>query len=193
MRWQELIRSPSGSALSLILCLVLAACATPDGGEPRGPLGGTGSPLPPAKVGPPVPGEDAARVQPDPGQLPGLDRRDNVYFSQGSSSIDEVGRETIRRHAEKLKGNRRLVVTLIGHSTDGGSMEYKVALGQKRVDAVAEELRSAGAAQGQIRKQSVPSGKSAGDRCASEACYQLDRRVELRYIDLKTPPSRRVP
>jgi outer membrane protein OmpA-like peptidoglycan-associated protein len=193
MRWQELTRSPSGSALSLALCLVLAACATPDGGEPRGPLGGTASPLPPAKVVPPVPGDDAARVQPDQGSPPGLDRRDNIYFSQGSSSIDETGKETIRRHAEKLKGNRRLVVMLIGHSTDGGSTEYKVALGQKRVDAVAEELRSAGAARRQIRKQSVPSGKSAGDRCASEACDQLDRRVELRYIDLKTPPSRRVP
>ena len=138
--------------------------------------------------------EDAdAGARPEPQSLPDLDRRDNVYFLQGSSDIDNAGRETIRQHAEKLKGDRRLVVMLIGHSTDRGSTEYKVALGQKRVDAVAEELRSAGATSSQIRKQSYPSGKASKDRCATEACHQLDRRVELRYIDLKTPPSRRVP
>ena len=195
MRWHPLTCAPSGSAIALALCVILGACATPDATrEPRGPLGGAVSPPLPATVAPPAPMGDAdARVRPDEGPLPDLDRQDNIYFAQGSTSIDDAGRQTIRQHAEKLKGNRRLVITLIGHSTDLGSTEYKVALGQKRIDAVAEELRSAGAASAQIRKQSVPSGKSAADRCASEACHQLDRRVELRYIDLKTPPSRRVP
>lgn len=173
--------------------MILAACATTE--EPRGPLGGPAAPPAPAPVAPPtavVEPESRARTVQEP--LPELNRKDNVYFSQGSTAIDDAGRETIRQHAERLKNNRRLVVTLIGYSsTDGGSTEYKVALCQKRIDAVAEELRSAGAALGQIRKQSVPSGKSAADRCASEACHQLDRRVEMRYIDLKTPPSRRVP
>lgn len=186
-------RTFPGFAVSLVLCLVLAACATPD--TPRGPLGGTAAPPPPVPVTPPAPvKEPDRRVPADAQPLPDLNRKDNVYFLQGSTAIDDAGRETIRQHAERLKNNRRLVITLIGYSsTDGGSTEYKVALGQKRINAVAEELRSAGAAMGQIRKQSVPSGKSARDRCASEACHQLDRRVELRYIDLKTPPSRRVP
>lgn len=186
-------RTFPGSAVSLVLCLVVAACATPD--TPRGPLGGTVSPPPAVPVPPrPAPVEEPdLRAQPAEGPLPDLNPKDNVYFAQGSTAIDDSGRETIRQHGERLKNNRRLVVTLIGHSTDRGSTEYKVALGQKRIDAVAEVLRSAGVASGQIRKQSVPSGKSARDRCASEACHQLDRRVELRYIDLKTPPSRRVP
>jgi peptidoglycan-associated lipoprotein len=196
MRRQLLVRLPSGSAISLALCLVLAACATPDAtvgpGEPRGPIGVPASPPLPATVAPPA-SQDDARTRPEEEPLPDLDREDNVYFAQGSTDIDDAGRETIRQHAEKLKGNRRLVVTLIGHSTDLGSTEYKIALGQKRVDAVAEELRSAGAAAGQIRKRSYPSGKPAADRCSTEVCHQLDRRVELRYINLKTPPSRRVP
>lgn len=185
-------RSSPGFAISLVFCLALAACATTE--ESRGPLGGTAAPPPPVPVTPPAPVEVPDRVPADAQPLPDLNRKDNVYFSQGSTAIDDAGRETIRRHAERLKNNRRLVITLIGYSsTDGGSTEYKVALGQKRINAVAEELRSAGAALGQIRKQSVPSGKSAADRCASEACHRLDRRVELRYIDLKSPPSRRVP
>jgi outer membrane protein OmpA-like peptidoglycan-associated protein len=188
MRWQAFIRSPS--AFGVGLCLVLAACATP--GAQRGPLGGTVSP-PPAAPAAPVAAPEPPRARPDEERLPDLNRADNVYFSQGSTAIDDSGRETIRQHAEKLKNNRRLVVTLIGHSPDHGSMEYKVALAQKRVDVVADELRSAGATTGQIRKQNYPSDKSAADRCASDACHQLDRRVELRYIDLTTPPSRRVP
>jgi outer membrane protein OmpA-like peptidoglycan-associated protein len=182
-----------GFALSLVLCLFLAACATTD--APRGPLGTASPPPPAAPAPPPAPPvelpDSSARV--DDGPLPDLNRKDNVYFSQGSTAVDDAGRETIRRHAERLKNDRRLVVILIGYSTDRGSTEYKVALGQKRIDAVAEELKAAGATLGQIRKQSVPSGKSAADRCVTEACHQLDRRVELRYIDLKTPPSRRVP
>jgi outer membrane protein OmpA-like peptidoglycan-associated protein len=192
MRWQRLTRSPSVPAVSLALCLAVAACATPE--AQRGPLGGGVPPPLPAPAAPPAPVEEPdVPTQPDAEPLPDLNRRDNVYFSQGSTGIDEAGRETIRQHADKLKNNRRLVVMLIGHSTDRGSTEYKVALGQKRVDAVAEELRSAGAVAGQIRKQSYPSGKSTQNRCATEACHQVDRRVELRYIDLKTPPSRRVP
>lgn len=177
----------------LALCLVLAACATAE--APRGPLGGPPVPSAPAPApAMPAPAEagGGARAVEEP--LPDMNRRDNVYFAQGSSVIDQAGRETIRTHAERLKNDRRLVITLIGYnSTDGGSTEYKVALGQKRLEAVAVELKAAGAALGQIRKQSSPSPKSTAQRCASEACHQLDRRVELRYIDLKTPPSRRVP
>lgn len=196
MRRQNLTCSSFGRAIALGLCLVLAACATPDATvrEPRGPLGGAAAPPLPATVAPPAAVDDTdARARPDEEALPDLDRRDNVYFSQGSTYIDDAGRETIRQHAERLKGDRRLVLMLIGHGTDRGSTEYKVALGQKRVDAVAEELRSAGATSSQIRKRSYPSGKSARDRCSTEPCHQLDRRVELRYIDLKTPPNRRVP
>lgn len=177
-------------ALSLGLCLALGACATTE--APRGPLGGPPAPAAPAPAPAPAAPESSAPVIEEP--LPDLNRRDNVYFTQGSSVIDESGQQTIRQHAEKLKNDRRLVVTLIGYgAADGGSTEYKVALGQKRLDAVAAELKAAGAALGQIRKQTAPAGKSAAQRCANEACHQFDRRVELRYIDLKTPPSRRVP
>jgi outer membrane protein OmpA-like peptidoglycan-associated protein len=201
MRWQQLTRLPCGPAIPFALCLLLSACATSDStvgpGEAKGPLGGPGSPSQTAKAAPPglpAPGSDVeVRPRPEEGTAPNLDRKDNVYFSQGSADIDDAGRETIRQHAEKLKSNRRLVVTLIGHSTDRGSTEYKVALGQKRVDLVADELKSAGAATVQIRKRSYASDKATADRCASEACRQTDRRVELRYIDLTTPPSRRVP
>ncbi len=191
MRRRITDRSFLHRALSLSLCLALAACATSE--APRGPLGGTATPALPAPVPLPAAEPDSSeRATEEP--LPDINQRDNVYFAQGSSVIDAAGREAIRQHGERLKGNRRLVVTLVGYSSsDGGSTEYKVALGQKRLDAVAGELKAAGAALGQIRKQSSPSGKSTAQRCASEACHQLDRRVELRYIDLKTPPSRRVP
>jgi len=195
MRWQLLECGPFGAAAALLLALFVSGCATPEApGEPRemrGPLGGPQPGTPPAPVAPGAAPE--VRVPPDEGPLPALNRRDNVYFSQGSAEIDTAGRETIRQHAERLKNNRQLIIMLVGHSTDRGSMEYKVALRQKRVDAVAEELRSAGAASGQVRKRSYPLDQPTVDRCATEACHQVDRRVELRYIDLKTPPSRRVP
>jgi outer membrane protein OmpA-like peptidoglycan-associated protein len=195
MRRHLLTRIFDGPAIPLAVCIVLSACATPDasvGREAKGPLGGPVSPKPPESVAPPGPADESGGRR-EAGPPRSLDRRDNVYFAQGSAAIDEAGRETIRQHAERLKNNRQLIVMLVGHSTDRGSTEYKVALGQKRVDAVADELRSAGAASGQIRKRSYPSEKSVVDRCATESCDEADRRVELRYIDLKTPPTRRVP
>jgi outer membrane protein OmpA-like peptidoglycan-associated protein len=188
MCWHLTVRSFPFRALVLALTITLAACATTE--TQRGPLGGTAAPPLPAPA--PIPEPESPRVTEEP--LPDLNRRDNVYFAQGSSVIDAAGKDTIRQHADRLRNDRRLVITLIGYSSsDGGSTEYKVALGQKRLDAVAEELKAAGAALGQIRKQSYPSSKSGNPRCASEGCHQQERRVELRYIDLKTPPSRRVP
>jgi outer membrane protein OmpA-like peptidoglycan-associated protein len=190
MRWHLTVRSFPFRVLLVALTCALAACATTE--TQRGPLGGTVAPPLPQPAPAPVPEPEGPRVTEEP--LPDLNRDENVYFAQGSSVIDAAGKETIRRHADRLRNNRRLVVTLIGYgSSDGGSTEYKIALGQKRLDAVAEELKGAGAALGQIRKQSSPPNKSRNPRCASEGCHQQERRVELRYINLKTPPSRRVP
>jgi len=180
----------------IALALTVAACSTPDAkvGSGNGPLGLGG----PATAGKPAvtsaASEDsgaAGRDGADSEDPPVFDRRNNIYFTQGSAAIDGAGRETIRQHAEKLKGDRRLTVTLIAYPADRGSTEYKIALGQKRVDAVAEELRTSGAASGQIRKQSY--GSQQAERCKTESCRQLDRRVELLYLGLKSPATRRAP
>ena len=198
MLWIPVSRFAAARLVPVALALTIAACATPDAKDSSsdGPLGVTKpskAAEPARKAAPAEPGGTEASDRPEDEQLSVLDRRNNVYFAQGSAELDMAGRETLKQHAEKLKSDRRLMVTLISYPADRGSTEYKIALGQKRVDVVAEELRSAGVATSQIRKQSYASERANADRCKTEACRQSDRRVELRYIDLKTSPTRRVP
>jgi outer membrane protein OmpA-like peptidoglycan-associated protein len=194
----HLSRFAAARLLSVALALTVTACASPDGkvGAGDGPLGvtkPTKAQEPAPKTAPPAVGGAEGTEQPGDSAALLLDRRNNVYFAQGSAEIDGAGRETLRQHAEKLKSDRRLMVMLISYPADRGSTEYKIALGQKRVDSVADELRAGGVATSQMRKQSYGSERANSDRCKTEACRESDRRVELRYLDIKTAPTRRVP
>jgi outer membrane protein OmpA-like peptidoglycan-associated protein len=114
---------------------------------------------------------------------PRLDLESSVYFSLGSVDIDDAGWGVVRRHAEQLKSNPRLRVTLFGHTDHLGSREYNVALGQKRVAAVEKALRASGVPGRQIRKNSYGYEKATPSPCSTDACRQHLRRVELRYLN----------
>ncbi len=159
----------------LVVCcvgaLLLAGCVPesvrPDGaGSPAVPAGSAGS-------GP----EQASPGQP----VSTLDYANNVYFTLRESAINDLGRETLARHAEKLKANPALQVTLIGHSDFLGSRAYDLAISEKRVEAVFEILRAAGVPKKQIRRMPLGIEKTDSARCQSDVCQQALRRVELSY------------
>jgi peptidoglycan-associated lipoprotein len=115
--------------------------------------------------------------------VPPLDLENSIYFALGSIDIDDAGRTVIQRHAEKLKANRRVMVTLVGYTDHLGSREYNVALGQKRVTAVGQALLASGVSARQIRTRSYGYEKAAPAPCSNEACRRHLRRVELRYLN----------
>lgn len=114
---------------------------------------------------------------------PPPDPASNIFFSSGSDRIGPAGRRLLQEMAEKLKGKVRADITLVGHTDDAGSTEFNIALAQKRVEAVANELESMGVSPRQIRRISYGNEASGPTTCGTAICRDRERRVELRLSD----------
>ncbi len=122
--------------------------------------------------------------------VPPLDYAHNVYFPLGSHALSSEAMTALKRHARRLNGNPRLVVTLIGHTDDLGSREYNDALCLKRAKAVEQALLGLDVSPRQIRiAPRYGYEKSPAKPCRTEACRRALRRVELRYQELHYPPN----
>jgi len=189
-------------ACALALTLGLAGCASwPPAAAPaagRSSAAGAGSsvlvPVPAKSVGqhsaaPATTANDAAD-RPIDEVVPPLDYAHNVYFPLGSHALDGAALAALKRHAKRLNGNARLLVTLIGHTDDLGSREYNDALCLKRAKAVEQALLALGVSPRQIRIASrYGYEKSPAKPCRTEACRRALRKVELRYLELHYPPN----
>lgn len=152
--------------------LLLGACA-------GHPVQSPSQPTPPPKAAaektkPPARAPSASPVAPPKHAGP------SIHFATGSFRIDEDARRLLRDIAGKLKGDIRADVTLVGHTDDLGSTEFDIALAQRRVEAVAAELVALGVSSRQIRRVSY-GNEAAAKPCASAACRQAQRRVDVIY------------
>ena len=183
---------------SCVCALGLAACATlqpPASGKSHSASAET--PAVPFAAKPARPRSDAnaggaGAAKDDAGPVnevvPPLDYAHNVYFPLGSHALSGEAMTALKRHALRLNGNPRLVVTLIGHTDDLGSREYNDALCLKRAKAVEQALLGLNVSPRQIRIASrYGYEKSPAMPCRTEACRRALRRVELRYQELRYP------
>lgn len=114
--------------------------------------------------------------------LPTLDRQNSVYFALGSYALDRDAMAVIGRHAEKLNGDARLMVSLLGYTDDLGSREYNNALCLKRAQAVEKALQKLDVSPKQIRISTRYGYEKSLDKpCRTDACRKRLRKVELRY------------
>ena len=104
----------------------------------------------------------------------------SVFFETNSANVDARARETLRVHAERLKGNPKQKVLLVGFTDDRGSSSYNNAIAEMRVNAVYKALRELGVKPGQLRRYSA-GGEKNSTACTSDQCRALMRRVELDY------------
>jgi peptidoglycan-associated lipoprotein len=70
-------------------------------------------------------------------------------------------------------------MSLDGHADERGSREYNLALGQKRAEAVLQQLTVAGVAGGQLEPVSFGKERPAVQG-SGEAVWAKNRRVELK-------------
>ncbi len=175
----------------LALLAALAAC----GGQPPKadsttaptPVPATAAPAAAPMVAAPMvaaPAPAAAESTPPaatPAPPPRADA-DSIFFALGASAVDEAGRHKLRAHAERLKENRRLSVTLVGHTDHLGSRSYNLAIAERRAAAVAEALVALGVYRSQIRRYGVGNEKGGAPYRNGE-CRRQKRRVDLVYPD----------
>jgi peptidoglycan-associated lipoprotein len=92
-------------------------------------------------------GGDSAQVSSEPlsfnaqgsdsGQIAGLQ---TVNFPYDSSSLDSENREKLAGNSKWMKENKAVVVQVEGHCDSRGSVEYNIALGERRAKAVKDYL-----------------------------------------------------
>jgi outer membrane protein OmpA-like peptidoglycan-associated protein len=107
---------------------------------------------------------------------------DNIYFQLRSTAIADIEKMKLREHAERLKQNPKLRVTLIGHMDDLGSRNYNLAITEERLTEVNRQLRALGVPARQIQRQREANENSSPD-CKTETCRAPMRKVELKYVE----------
>ena len=160
-------------------------------------LGACGKPKPPAPPPPPPiapatpPPAPPPPTRPEPPQVDeysrlkamGADEIDrmgllaDIHFDYDESDIREGDRAILNKNAEVLKKFDFLRITVEGHCDERGSVEYNLALGERRAKAAYDYLASLGVAAD--RMKTVSYGKEI-QVCSesNETCWARNRRAK---------------
>ncbi len=122
-----------------ITSLVLISCAKPKAPEPTTPPGGNEG----GALTTDVATKDIAfdSVGSDGGNISGLS---TVNFDYDSSTLSSESRRLLSDNATWIKNNPKTTVQVEGHCDSRGSVEYNLALGERRAKAVKAYLVSLG-------------------------------------------------
>ena len=103
-----------------------------------------------------------------------------VYFAYDSSAIQTAERSKLEAVAEYLKTHTspRTAVKVEGHCDERGTVEYNIALGEKRAEAAKNYLTSLGVAPERVKILSYGKSKPLATG-ADEASYAQNRRDEF--------------
>jgi peptidoglycan-associated lipoprotein len=74
-----------------------------------------------------------------------------IYFGYDSDQLSGESRDTLRANADWLKSHRDVKVVIEGHCDERGTIEYNLALGEKRASAAREHLATLGVERLRIR------------------------------------------
>ncbi len=119
--------------------MLLVACASPKKKAPEGPVGGAEGGTMDANIGSSDMSFNATGS--DSGKIAGLK---TVNFDYDSSTLSSESRRQLSENAEWIKNNAKTTVQIEGHCDSRGSVEYNLALGERRAKAVKNYLVSLG-------------------------------------------------
>lgn len=101
----------------------------------------------------------------------------SYYFDFDNSDIHAEDMNRLQRMASNLAANGAHV-RVIGDTDNRGSREYNLALGYRRANAIADELKQAGVLSSQMHTNSNGAEKPVAFG-ESEADFQCNRRVDV--------------
>jgi peptidoglycan-associated lipoprotein len=101
-----------------------------------------------------------------------------IYFDFDQADLTGISETLLRRNADWMKNNREHSVVIHGHCDNRGTIEYNLALGQRRANAVREYLSGQGVALSRLR--TVTYGEERPERQgSSESAWAKNRRAEF--------------
>ncbi len=103
-----------------------------------------------------------------------------IYFGFDRSEIRPEFKEILNAHAEYLKSNTQARIILEGHCDERGTVEYNLALGERRANATKSYLITQGVSTSQIDTVSFGEERPAMVG-SSENAWAKNRRSEIKY------------
>ncbi len=100
-----------------------------------------------------------------------------VEFAYDSDQLTESAREVLKANADYLKSHEEGEYQVSGNCDQRGTIEYNLALGQRRADAVRQYYKSLGVAVNHVGTISYGKERPVCHQ-ANEACWQRNRRAE---------------
>ena len=175
------------AVLAVALLGVVAVAGCKKGGPPPAPA--TPPPVAPATPPPapePPPSRDVAPVEDEYSRLKNMASDEiermgllpDIHFDFDSSELREGDRQTLNRNAEALKKFDFIKVTVEGHADERGTVEYNLALGDRRARAAYDYLTSLGVPADRLKVVSY--GKEV-PLCqqSTEECWSRNRRAHF--------------
>jgi peptidoglycan-associated lipoprotein len=135
----------------------------------------------PAKVAakaPPAPAPVTAAVDQKQVDLDALLRGLVIQFGFDAADLTPESRTRLDALADALRANPKAQIRIAGNCDELGTVEYNLALGQKRADAVARYLVTLGVEGKRVDTVSYGEEKPVDARSTEEA-YTANRRAEL--------------
>jgi peptidoglycan-associated lipoprotein len=168
--------------VALALAVPFAACGKktvppPPAAETVLPQAPPPAPAPPPRTEAPVQVDEYARLKAmSAEELDKMGLLTDVYFDYDKADIRESERATLSKNADVLKKYDFLRVTVEGHCDERGTVEYNLALGERRAKAAFDYLVSLGVSADRLR--TVSYGKEVPVCTQSnEECWQKNRRA----------------
>jgi peptidoglycan-associated lipoprotein len=105
----------------------------------------------------------------------------DVHFELDSAALTDEARSVLEKHALWLQGQREVHVIVEGHCDERGTVEYNLALGDRRARAAKDQLVSLGIPAGRLRTISYGKERPV-DPGHNESAWALNRRAEFIFI-----------
>lgn len=153
------------STAALVLTVGFAMNACSDDPKPEEPTQPAATSEVPAT--PPSDGASAGALQTEP-----------VYFAFDDYSLSASAQSALNTMADALKANAGAVVQIEGHCDERGSIEYNLALGERRANSVKNYLTQMGVDAGRLTTISYGEEKPAADG-HDESAWGKNRRAEF--------------
>lgn len=109
-----------------------------------------------------------------------LARERSVYFGFDETILDQGDLGIIERHGKYLAAMPSLKVTIEGNADERGSVEYNLALSQKRAEATAKALKLVGVRDSQMEATSWGEERPQ-DKGHDETAHSQNRRADIIY------------
>jgi peptidoglycan-associated lipoprotein len=101
-----------------------------------------------------------------------------VYFSFDDYTVNASSQTQLTQMADQMKANKGTVIQIEGHCDERGSIEYNLALGERRAQAVKNYLTNLGVEAARLSTISYGEERPANEG-HDEAAWQKNRRAEF--------------